>query len=125
MPTSQNTFYRELVIDLLYRLRLADDLFCQAADAAMSATSLGDLPGKRVAVETSRTYAKALQVIYADFRHVIDGLHVAFPAEASLWQWNEPDGEERFAQGLERLHAIADGMQARLNVELLKQEVRK
>ena len=125
MPETKNTIYREMVMDLLYRLRLADDLFCQTSDAVISALSLGEISGKKEAVEALCSYAKALRVIYVDFFHVIEGQHVVFPAEVSLWQWNEPDGEDIIAQTIERLHAIAEGMEMKLNAEMLKWEVRK
>jgi len=125
MSESKNTIYREMVMDLLYRLRLVDDLFCQASDAIMSAIGLEDVSGKQDAVALLRSYEKALRVVYADFLHVAEGLHVMFPAEVSLWQWNEPDGEESIARVVERLHAIAEGMEMKLNAEMLNQEVRK
>ena len=125
MSESKNTIYREMVIDLLYRLRLADDLFCQASDAVMSAIGLEHAAGKAEATSLLRSYAKSLQVIYADFLHLVDGLHVVFPAEVTLWQWNEPDGEGAIARIIERLHTIADGMEMRLDAEMARQEVRK
>ncbi len=125
MPETKNTIYREMVMDLLYRLRLADDLFCQTSDAVISALSLGEISGKKEAAEALCSYAKALRVIYVDFLHVIEGQHVVFPAEVSLWQWNEPDGEDIIARTIERLHAIAEGMEMKLNAEMLKWEVRK
>ena len=125
MPETKNTIYREMVMDLLYRLRLADDLFCQTSDAVMRALSLEDISEKKGAVASINSYAKALRVIYADFLHVIEGQHVVFPAEVFLWQWNEPDGEDIIARTIERLHAIADGMEMRLNAEMLKLEVRR
>lgn len=125
MPSNKNTIYREMTLDLLYRLRLADDGFCQVSDAAISAMSLGDASGKRQTVELLRSYAKALKVIYADFVHVIEGQHVVFPADVSLWQWNEPDGVQTIINAIERLHIIAEGMEMRLNAEIIKSEERK
>ena len=125
MSECKNTIYREMVIDLLYRLRLADDLFCQASETVMSAIGLEDAAGKMEATSLLRSYAKSLQIIYADFLHLIEGQHIVFPAEISFWQWNEPDGEEAITRIIERLHTIAEGMEMRLNAELMKQEVRK
>jgi len=125
MSENKNTIYREMVMDLLYRLRLADDLFCQTSDAVMSAIGLGDASGKTVATGLLRSYEKALQVIYADFLHLVEGQHIVFPAEISLWQWNEPDGEHAIARTIERLHAIEEGMEMKLNAEMAVQEVRK
>jgi len=125
MPGTKNTIYREMAMDLLYRLCLADDLFCQTSEAVISALGLDVISGKAEAVELLRSYAKALRVIYTDFLHIIEGQHVVFPAEVSLWQWNEPDGEETIAQTIERLHTIAEGMEMKLNAEMKKQEAGK
>ena len=57
MPETKNTIYREMVIDLLYRLRLADDLFCQTSDAVISALSLGEISGKKEAAEALKRAA--------------------------------------------------------------------
>ena len=124
MTANKNTIYREMVLDLLYRLRLADDLFGQTSETVMSALSLEDASGKQEATALLRSYAKALQIIYADFRHLASGQHIVFPADFSLWQWNEPDGEEMIAHLIERLHSIAEGMELKLNAEIVKQEVR-
>ena len=119
MSQGQNTIYREMVMDLLYRLRLADQIFSQTTDAVMSAMSLGVVAEKQKAVEQLCKYSKALKVVYADFLHVSKGQHVVFPADVALWQWNEPDGEAIITKTIERLHAIAEGMEASLNNELV------
>ena len=120
-----NTIKREMIIDLIYRLRLVDDLFCQATDQLMSAMSMEDAEGKKQAVQSVRDYSKALQVVYADLQHIIDGRHIVFPAEISVWQWNEPNGEDAITMTVERLHAIAEGMEMKLNAEFLQKEVHK
>jgi hypothetical protein len=125
MPDHKNTLYREMVLDLLYRLRLAEDLFCQTTESVMSAMSLGEVSAKKEAMEQLCAYAKSLKVVYADFLHLAEGLHAMFPADISLWQWNEPDGEEVIARTLDRLHTIAEGMEMKLNTEILKWEVRQ
>ena len=122
MSEHKNTIYREMVIDLLYRMRLADDLFSQASDAVISAIGLEDVSAKTEATACLRSYAKSLQVIYADFHHLVEGQHVLFPAEVSLWQWNELNGEEVITHVIERLHAIAEGMEMKLNAEMSMQE---
>lgn len=124
MWKTRNTIYYEMVVDLLYRLRLADDLFCHASETVLAAISLGGISGKAEAVESLRSYAKALRVIYADFLHVIKGHHIVFPAEMSLWQWNESGCDVAFVQAVERLHSIADGMEMKLSGEMVKREVR-
>jgi len=124
MIESQNTIYREMVLDLLYRLRLADELFCQVTDMVMSAMSMEDAVGRKQSVERLHYYTQALQVIYADFLRVMDGHHVTFPANIQVWQWYQADGEELIAQSLERLHAIAESMELKLNTEILKIEAK-
>ena len=125
MPNNKNTIYREMVLDLLYRLRLADEIFCQATETAISAMSQSKASGKKETVELVRAYAKALKVIYADFLHVMQGQHVVFPADVSLWQWNEPDGEQTMANTIERLHDIAEGMEMKLQSAIQTTEVSK
>ena len=125
MSEFKNTIYREMALDLLYRMRLADELFCQVSDAVISAIGLEDVSGKTEATALLRSYAKTLQVIYADFLHLVEGQHIVFPAEVSLWQWNEFNGEEVITHIIERLHAIAEGMEMKLNAEMSKQEMRK
>lgn len=122
MPDINNTIYREMVLDLIYRLRLADELFCRVTDMVMSAMSMDDADGRQQAVEQLHAYAQSIQVIHADFQHVLDGHHVAFPADIQLWQWYESNGDEIVARTLERLHAIAEGMELKLNTAMLKME---
>lgn len=123
MPEKRNTIYREMVMDLIYRLRLAEDMFCQATDGVMSAIGMDDIAGKMQAVEQLRSYSLSLQVIHADFLRVIEGQHAVFPPEVSLWQWNEPNGDECIVRTLERLHLIEEGMEQKLNDEMVKMEV--
>ena len=125
MTTSKNSIYREMVVDLLYRLRLVDELFCQTTDAVISAMNAEDVAAKRQAVQQIRSYSSALQVIYADFLRLIEGQHVVFPADVSLWQWEEPNGGELIAQVLERLHGIEEGMEGKLDEEMSNMEAEK
>ena len=39
---SRQILLREMILDLHYRLRLADDLFCDAAESLVSAATLED-----------------------------------------------------------------------------------
>ena len=114
-----------MVLDPIYRLRLAAELFCRVTDMVMSAMSMDDADGRQQAVEQLHAYAQSIQVIHADFLHVLDGHHVAFPASIQLWQWYEPAGDEIVAWTLERLHAIAEGMELKLNTEMLKMEAER
>ncbi len=44
---SHRVMLREMSFDLCYRLRLAEDLFCQAADAVMAASAFDDFAWKK------------------------------------------------------------------------------
>ena len=120
---SSSPIYRELLLDLCYRLRLADDLFTQNSSTLITALSLEDWTAKWQSVHELCDYAQALQLIYVDFRHLIeDSCHLTFPAQAAFWQWNELDGAEQLAQTLDRLHAISEGMRIKLEGELHARE---
>ena len=121
----QNIIYYEMLLDLCYRLRLADDLFCQASHAVMFCMKGALFAEKKEAVALINDYSQALQVIYTDFLHVISGCHLMFPSSLAVWRWNEPDAEEQIMLNLERLHDIADGMEMKLHVSLLEKELGK
>ena len=81
----------------------------------MDALTLEEFDAKRRTLEQLHAYAQALQLIYTDFRHLIDDSQVTFPPEPALWQWNESNGDESIATTLERLQAIADGLGKKVN----------
>ena len=115
---TQDNIYREMLGDLCYRLRLAEDLFDHIADALLAAIDHEEFSTKAKATAQLNGYAQALQLIYTDFKHLIARRSVLFPATIGLWQWNEEDVEEVVTQNLERLRAIADGMLHTLRGEL-------
>ncbi len=116
----QDAIIREMLGDLCYRLRLADDLFDHTTDALLAAMNQEEFDAKAQATIQLNGYSQALQLIYTDFRHLITRRSVLFPAMLALWQWNEEDAEEMVTQTLERLHSIADGMMRTLQGELKK-----
>ena len=123
MAISQSDpIHHEMLLDLCYRLRLTDDLFDLATDGLVNALSLEEFSAKCQTIEQIHSYAQALQLIYADFRHLIDGCHVTFPDTPALWKWNEADGEEFITTSIERLHDIADGLKLKLNAAIGHQE---
>ena len=122
---SQQILLREMLLDLHYRLRLADDLFCHAAESLVSAAALENWNSRSEAVRTIRAYSQALRIIYQDQRRIMEGKHAVFPAELEEWIFDLPDGETKAQLHLERLHAIAEGLELVLNRELLKMEVSK
>ena len=116
---------REMILDLHYRLRLADDLFCNAAESLVSAAALENWNSRSEAVRKIREYSQALRIIHQDQCRIMEGKHAVFPAELEEWFFDLPDGETKAQLHLERLHAIAEGMELVLDRELLKMEVAK
>ena len=116
----QDAIIREMLGDLCYRLRLADDLFDHTTEALLAAMNQEEFDAKTQATIQLNGYSQALQLIYTDFKHLITRRSVLFPPMLALWQWNEEDAEEMVTQTLERLHFIADGMLRTLHGELEK-----
>ena len=114
----QDSIFREMVGDLCYRLRLADDLFDHTTEALLTALNQEEFDAKAKATSQLNGYLQSLLLIYTDFRHIIARRNVLFPATIGLWQWNEEDAEELVTLTLERLHSIADGMLRTLHSEL-------
>ena len=122
---SQQVLLREMILDLHYRLRLADDLFCHAAESLVSASALENWSSRGEAVRKIREYSQALRIIHQDQCRIMEGKHAVFPAELEEWFFDLPDGETKAQLHLERLHAIAEGLELVLNRELLKMEASK
>lgn len=123
--TSQQILFREMILDLHYRLRLADDLFCSAAESLVSAAALEDWKSRSEVILDIRKYSQALQIINSDLCRIIEGKRAVFPAELSEWIFDFPDGENKAQLQLERLHAAAQGMEMAVNRELLHLEFGK
>jgi len=121
---SQQVLLREMILDLHYRLRLADDLFCEAAESLVSAAALENWSSRSEAIRKIRTYSQSLQIIHQDFLRIIEEKHAVFPPDLAEWVFDLPNGEITAQLHLERLHAIAEGLELILNRELLKMEVR-
>ena len=121
---NQEILLREMILDLHYRLRLADDLFCSAAESLVSATALETWSGKSEALRKIREYSQALQIIHQDGIRILNGKHAVFPADLEEWIYDRPGAETAVRLHLERLHSIAEGLELVLNRELLKMEVR-
>ena len=122
---SQRILFREMIFDLHYRLRLADDLFCDAAESLASAAALENWNSRSEAVRKIREYSRALQIIHQDHCRIMEGKHAVFPPDLEEWIFDLPDGETRAQRHLERLHAVAMGLELVLDRELLKMEVVK
>lgn len=121
----QPILFREMILDLHYRLRLVDDLFCSAAESLVSAAALEDWKGRSEVILKIRAYSQALQIINADLCRIIEGKRAVFPADLSEWIFDFPDGEFKVQNQLERLHVIAQGIEMAINRELLHMEFGK
>jgi hypothetical protein len=82
-----------MIFDLYYRLRLADDLFCSAAESMVSASALEDWKSRSEVILKIREYSQALQIINTDLCRIMQGKHAVFPADLSEWIFDSPDGE--------------------------------
>lgn len=111
---NQHILYREMLLDLCYRLRLADDIFCRVAEALTAAMAVDDFSLKAAAIAALRDYAASLRIVYADYRRVCVVQCVVFPPEPCGWQWDEPDADAALPLLLERLQGVAQGMETHL-----------
>ena len=118
----QPILFREMILDLHYRLRLADDLFYSAAESLVSAAALEDWKSRSEVILKIRAYSNALQIINADLCRIVEGKQAIFPVELSDWIFDLPDGETKVQRQLERLHAIAEGLEMTVNRELIHME---
>lgn len=121
---NQNILYREMLLDLCYRLRLTDDLFCRVADALTAAMAADDFSLKTAAIAAMRDYATSLRIVYADYQQVLAGPQAVFPPEPGVWQWDEPDAETTLSLYLERLHRIVLCLEKHLHAEISRLEGR-
>ena len=119
---SQQILFREMVLDLHYRLRLADDLFCNTAESLVAAAALEEWQSRSEVIQNIREYSQALQIINADLCRLVEGKRAIFPAELSEWIFDQPDGENKLQLHFERLHAIAEGLEMTVDREFLHPE---
>lgn len=119
---SKQILFREMILDLHYRLRLADDLFCITAESLVSAAALEVWKSRCEVILKIKEYSQALQIINADLCRLIEGKKAIFPAELSDWIFDLPDGENKVQLQLERLHAIAEGLEMTVYREILHME---
>ncbi len=119
---SQQVLFQEMILDLHYRLCLADAMFCDTAENFVSAAVLEDWEGRSRTIQGIREYSQALQLINVDFCQIIDGKDAAFPEELGGWVYDSADGELKIQNQLERLHVIAEGLDMVLKREYLHLE---
>ena len=119
---SKQILFREMILDLHYRLRLADDLFCKTAESFVSAAALEEWKSRSEVILKVNEYSQALQIINADLCRIVEGKQAIFPVELSDWIFDLPDGETKVQRQLERLHAIAEGLEMTVNRELIHME---
>ena len=119
---SQQILRREMILDLHYRLRLADDLFCDAAESLAAAAALENWESRVESLRKIRAYSQALQVIHQDHCRITEGRRAVFPEELAEWVFELPDGETAAQLHLERLRAIAESLELVLDRELMSME---
>jgi len=120
---SLNVIFREMALDLCYRLQLYNELFCQSTAVVMSAVAIEDYAARAEAVQAVRDCSQALQLIYADLNQILDGRRIVFPPDIADWIWDQPNPDTIISQYLERLQSIAQSMEMSLNTEVSKMEV--
>ena len=122
MPATTSHFHlvmlTEMSFDLCYRLRLAEDLFCKAADAIVAANAFDDFTWKKQASKIMHDYAQAMLVIYDDLGRIHDHRPIAFPPTPAEWVWEMPQPTAILAAFLERMQAAAQAMNAILRNRL-------
>ena len=118
----RHVLFREMMFDLYRRLRLADDLFCAAAESLVSAAALEDWSSRSEALRNIRAYSLALRIIHQDLSRIGEEKHAVFPAELGDWIFQLPEGELAAQLHLERLRGIAGGMEMLLDRKLLETE---
>ena len=85
----------------------------------MSAAALENWSSRSETVRAIRAYSQGLRVICHDLCLIMEGKHAVFPPELAEWVFDLPDGEIKAKLHLERLHAIAMGLESALNQKLL------
>lgn len=103
---------KEMSFDLSYRLRLAEDLFCEAATAVMAANTFDDFTWKQQASQKVHDYAQTLFVIHDDLIRIHDTQPIIFPREPAEWVWEQPQPTAILTAFLERMQAVAEAMDA-------------
>ena len=79
---------KEMSFDLSYRLRLAEDLFCEAATAVMAANTFDDFTWKQQASQKVHDYAQTLFVIHDDLIRIHDTQPIIFPGNRLIGSGN-------------------------------------
>ena len=115
---------REMMLDLNYRLRLADGLFFAAAETLVSAAALEDWNGRCETLRRIGAYGRALRTIARDLSLVSKGRQTVFPPELAPWIFEGSDGDIAAQLQLKRLRVIAEGMELAVDGELLQMELR-
>ncbi len=119
---NQRILFLEMILDLHYRLRFADAIFCNAAEDFVSASALEDWEGRSRTLRDIREYSQTLQIINVDFGRIVDRKKAVFPEELGEWIYDSLDGDLKVQKHLERLHFIAEGLEMAVNSELLHLE---
>ncbi len=119
----QNIIFREMALDLCYRLQLFGESFCQTSSLVLSAVATEDFDTKIDATASLRTCAQCLRLISTDFNLLFDSQHIVFPPEFHTWLWFLADADDMTHDYLQRLQNIAQAMENRLFSALHSREM--
>lgn len=118
----QNIIFREMALDLCYRLRLFDEMFCQTSSLVLSAVATDDFDSKIDAAASQRACAECLRLIFTDYNLLFDSQHIVFPPEFHAWIWFLADADDLAHDYLQRLQNIAMAMENQLMSALHSEE---
>lgn len=110
----QNIIFREMALDLCYRLQLFNESFCQTSSLVLSAVATEDFDTKIDATASLSACAECLRLIFTDFNLLFDSQHIVFPPEFHAWIWFMTDADDMAHDYLQRLQNIAQAMENRL-----------
>ncbi|MCQ2378040.1 MAG: hypothetical protein MJ016_02370 [Victivallaceae bacterium] len=111
-----------MLLDLYYRLTLAEEDFQQIGDAWYAASSVGSCPDRVQAISGINAYARSLRIIENDLRLLTDGEAAVFPAELGDWMLESPDVDDLVATQLARLLRIVQALKAEVRNQLTQKE---
>ena len=121
----QNIIFREMALDLCYRLQLFEEGFCQTSTLVLSAVATEDFDTKIDATASLRACAECLRLIFADCNLLFDSQHIVFPPEFHAWLWFMTDADDLAHDYLQRLQNIARAMEKLLLSALRGKGVKK
>ncbi len=119
----QNIIFREMALDICYRLELFDELFYQTSSLVLSAAAIDDFDIKVDATASLLACAQSLRVIHSDCNLLFAVQNIVFPPEFHAWLWFMPDADEITHDYLQSLRNIARKMEVVAFNALNKKEI--